>query len=246
MSNLKFGKLTPRHDDRTLMFSKYLTAALPPILPEYSNIAIVEKNIKISDVKKLYPMDGNDQFGCCTMAGAAHITTTYNGLIGKKKIPTRSQVLSIYKKLTGGQDTGLVMLDALNYWRKTGLFGEQISAFAKINPKNHDHVKLAIQLFGGIYLGFNVQENAIKDFQSNTPWTPGKLTGDGHCVVIEDCNQSGVEVLTWGGVILATWDWIDYCVDEMYVALPKQASDPKFKPGYNLLQLQADLTAITN
>jgi hypothetical protein len=243
---LKFGKLAPRHDDRTLMFSNYITPSLPPVLPAYTNIERVKKGTKLTDITKIYPMDGNDKYGCCGFAGAAHKTTTYHGLVNKKKIPTASAVVKEYFKFTGNQDSGVVLLDALNYWRKTGIFGEKILGFVKINPKNHDHIKLAIQLFGGVYLGFNVQENAIKDFQNRIPWTPGKLTGNGHCVTGEDFDQNYLNILTWGNDIEATWAWVDYCVDECWCILHQEAKTPGFAPGYNIDQLLTDLQAITN
>ena len=50
-------------------------------------------------------------------------------------------------------------------------------AYVKIDPKNHTHVQQAIQMFGGVYLGFQVQQNCIQDFNSHKPWTPGPLPG---------------------------------------------------------------------
>ena len=51
-------------------------------------------------------------------------------------------------------DSGLNELDVLNYWRKHSVTRDKILAFASIDPKNHMHIQQAIQLFGGVYLGF--------------------------------------------------------------------------------------------
>ena len=35
-------------------------------------------------------------------------------------------VIKVYFRLTGGQDTGLNELDVLNYWRQKKVFGDEI------------------------------------------------------------------------------------------------------------------------
>ena len=108
MTNLKFGKKSPRDDYRTLMFTNYLTPEIAPPPPAFDNLATVYSKLKISDPTRLFPMDGNSTLGDCTIAGIAHARTIYAGLIGKKSIPMECTVTKLYKKLTGGADTGLV------------------------------------------------------------------------------------------------------------------------------------------
>jgi len=134
----------------------------------------------------------------------------------------------------------------LNYWRQNSVDGVEIMAFVKLDPKNHTNVQQAIQLFGGVYLGFQVQENAQQEFEAHQPWTPGPLTNDGHAVFAVAYDANGVTVLTWGNTQQATWAWWDECVDEAYAILPPQAKDPKFAPGFNLAQLQADLNDVAS
>jgi hypothetical protein len=88
----------------------------------------------------------------------------------------------LYYHLTGGPDTGLNELDVLNYWRKNPVTGDKILAYAAIDPKTRTNVELAIQLFGGVYLGFQVQQDCDQEFDARKPWTPGPLTNDGHAV----------------------------------------------------------------
>src|SRR5947209_10274554 len=110
----------------------------------------------------------------------------------------KQAVVNLYSRLFGGVDSGLVELDVLNYWRQDQVDGDQILAFASVDPKNHTHVQQAIQIFGGIYLGFQVQQDCIEQFDAGQPWTPGPLTNDGHAVFAVGCDQDGVTVLTWG------------------------------------------------
>ena len=246
MKDLCFGKLAPKIDEKTLMLSNYLTPVLsaPPL--SFNNLQTVYSKLKISSPTKLFPMDGNDSVGDCTIAGVGHITTVYSGLIGVKKVPTKASILKLYYQLTKGEDTGLACLDVLNYWRNNSFDGDKIIVYAKIkNPKNHTEVQQAIRLFGGVYLGFNVQENAIADFKKKIPWTPGTLTGDGHCIDAVAYDQTGLTVLTWGNIQIGTWAWWDECVDECYAIIPPEAKNPAFAPGFNYAQLVADLSLIT-
>jgi len=191
-------------------------------------------------------MDGNDTLGDCTIAALAHSITVYRGLLGKKLIMSKQNVVKLYMHLTGGVDSGLNELDVLGYWRQNPVSGDEIITYVKIDPKNHTHVQQAIQLFGGVYLGFQVQENCIQEFDNHQPWTPGTLTNDGHAVYAVGYDQNDVTVLTWGNTQQGTWGWWDECVDEAYAILPPEAKTPGFAPGFNFAQLQADLAAVAN
>jgi hypothetical protein len=246
MPSPKFGKLAKKSDKfyRTLLFANYVTPQLPPPPASFSALDRIRQNIKTFDPSTWFPMDFNDRRGDCTIAAAAHIDTVFSGLVGKKSIASANSVLAKYLWLTHGVDSGLNELDVMNYFHKHTVFGDRWGAFVEVDPKNHAHVQLAAQIFGSIYMGFQVQENAVEDFQAGRTWTPGPLTQDGHAVVAVSYDQSEVEVLTWGGVQRGTWGWWDECVDESYAILPQEAQLPGFAEGFNYAQLQADLSAL--
>lgn len=240
----RFGKHPPKRDYRTLRFADYAAAlASPPA--SCDNLARVAKALPGTTVAQLFPMDGNDTLGDCTCAAVAHAIGVYRGLTGSKAIMAKADVVKLYNRLTGGVDSGLNELDVLNYWRKTAVDGDAIVAYVSIDPKNHTHVQQAIDLFGGVYLGFQVQANCIQEFNAHKAWTPGKLTNDGHAVFATGYTAAGGTVLTWGAAQQFTWAWWDECVDEAYAILPPEAKSPKFAPGFNYQQLVADLKAIT-
>jgi hypothetical protein len=189
-------------------------------------------------------MDGNDRYGDCTIATLAHAVTVFRGLVGKKKIWPTQNVVKLYFHLTMGLDSGLNELAVLNYWQSHPASGDRILAFAAIDRRNHVHIQQAIQLFGGVYLGFQVQENCIQEFDARKPWVPGNRTQDGHAVFAVAYDSNGVTVLTWGNTQEATWAWWDECVDEAYAILPPEAKQADFAPGFNCAQLQADLNAV--
>jgi len=240
----RFGKHPPKVDYRTLRLKNYLTSDLEAPPTAVNTLPRVYEKLSISDPTILFPMDGNDTLGDCTIAAVAHVVTTYRGLIGGRDIMSKNAVVKLYYHLTGGVDSGLNELDVLNYWRRSSVAGDKIIAFASIDPKNHTHVQQAIQIFGGVYLGFQVQQNCVQEFNNHEPWTPGPLTNDGHAVFAVAYDQAGVTVLTWGNTQQATWAWWDECVDEAYAILPPEALKAGFAPGFNIAQLRADLDAV--
>jgi hypothetical protein len=246
MPNYRFGKHPPKVDYRTLRFANYASAlAAPPV--SLSILDRVYKDLKTKDPTVLFPIDGNDTLGDCTIAAVAHAITVYRGLTGTKKvIMSKQNVVKLYMHLTGGVDSGLNELDVLNYWRQNSVDGDQILSFVSISPKNHTHVQQAIQLFGGVYLGFQVQQNCVQEFDAHQPWTPGPLTNDGHAVYAVGYDQNQLTVLTWGNTQQATWAWWDECVDEAYAILPAEAKAGDFAPGFDFAQLQADLSAVAS
>ena len=246
MPSFRFGKHPPKADYRTLRLSNYLGAELAAPPASVDKLSVVFDKLHTNNVASLFPMDGNDTLGDCTIAAVGHAITAYHGLVGTKKIMSKAAVVKLYMHLTGGVDSGLNELDVLNHWQSTSVDGDKILAYVKVDPKNHVHVQQAIELFGAVYLGFQVQQDCIQDFDAHKPWTPGPLTNDGHAVLATGYDQDGVTVLTWGSTQKGTWGWWDECVDEAYAILAPQAKKQDVSPGVNFDQLKADLAAVAN
>jgi len=246
MPTYRFGKHPPKIDYRTLRFKNYLAANLPAPPPAANTLPRVYAKLGVNDPTQLFPMDGNDTLGDCTIAALAHAITTYRGLLGQRDIMAQQAVVKLYMHLTGGVDSGLDELAVLNYWQQHKVARDKIVTYVSVDPKNHTHVQQAIQLFGGVYLGFQVQQNCVQEFDARQPWTPGPLTNDGHAVFATGYDQTGVTVLTWGNTQQGTWAWWDECVDEAYVILPQEAEDQGWAPGFNFAQLKTDLAAVAN
>jgi hypothetical protein len=246
MPAYRFGKHPPKLDYRTLRLKTYFLPGLAAPPASFNVLTRVYAALKTSDPTQLFPMDANDTLGDCTIAALAHAITTNRGLLGTKHIMSKQAVVKLYMHLTGGVDSGLNELDVMNYWRQHAVDGDKILGFASVDPKNHTHVQQAMAIFGGVYLGFQVQQNCIQEFDAKQPWTPGPLTNDGHAVYAVAYDNAGLTVLTWGNTQQATWGWWDECVDEAYVILPPEAAKPDFSPGLNIAQLQADLGAVAN
>ena len=245
IEGLRFGKRPPVKDYRTFMLIDYLKKDEVPVPPKELNVLDrVYQNIDPDDPTQLFPMMDNDKIGNCTIVGMAHADTVWSSLIGNKSIYPTELVNKIYFTLTGGIDSGLAMLSVLEYFRKNTVAGERIYAYVSLNPHNHTHVKQAIMLFGGIFLGFQVQENCLIEFRDRIPWKPGKLLNAGHAVFATGYDKDGVNMLTWGDTQWGTWEWWDDCVDEAYVILPPEAPYPEFAPGFDFQKLQKDLISV--
>ena len=244
--NLRFGKNPPVKDYRTFMWVNYIKDDIPNPPNSISQTERVYRNLEETDPAILFPMDGNDQYGNCTIAAAAHANTIHRGMIFQKEIMPEELVIKIYMHLTGGNDTGLAMLPVLEYLRRNIVAGDKLLAYVSINPHNHTHVKQAMMLFGGIYTGFQVQVNCLEDFKEGKMWEPGELINSGHAVFVTDYNETGVNCLTWGRTQWGSWEWWDTCVDEAYVLLVPEARDTNFAPGFNFERLQKDLVSVAD
>ena len=242
---MKFGKLEPKIKYKTLRFRDF-AADLPAPPPSWDALAMASAKLPGNPpVGILCPMDGNDRLGDCVIAGLAHATTINQGLIGRWDVASEDKVTTLYDLLTNGVDAGCVMLDVLTWWRTNRFMGDNILGFAKIDPKNHVAVKQVISTFGGVYLGFVVQEKALADFSEGKIWTPGTLLNEGHCVYAYAYDDSTVTVATWGAGQPGSWDWVDATWDEAYVLLSPETMHPDFCPGFDFAKFQAALKAVT-
>jgi len=251
MINARFGKHPAKADYRTLRLGDYLMPNLPAPPPTFNVLNQVLANLSMlapnTSVSTLFPMDGNDSLGDCTIAALAHAETVFSALGNStQNIMAAADVIKLYYQLTGGIDSGMAELDVLNYWQSHPLDPTvpNILAYTSIHKGKHAHVQSAIQLFGGVYLGFQVQENAVDDFDAGKTWDVAPLTQDGHAVYAVAYDVDTISVLTWGGIQKGTWAWWDECVDECYALIPNQALSANFAPGFNFKQLMADLRRV--
>lgn len=247
---IKLGKAPARHDSRTLQLAKYIPAGALPAPPSSEDFA---KKVKH------WPMMLNDNLGDCTCACAGHMVqqwTTYSStqptVLPDQTIEKMYEAVSGYNPADPSSDKGAVILDVLNYWRKTGVAGDQILAYAALEPQNHEQIKDSIVLFGNCYLGVQLPLSA----QNQAVWSvpPGGATGQGapgswggHAIPIVSYDRRGVTVVTWGALKRMTWQFLDTYCDEAYAVLSEdwinkvtQLTPDKF----DLATLRQDLNTI--
>lgn len=244
------GKLAPKRDRRTLKLSHYVHKVDIPVEPR--------ADWRARGVISSWPMFLNDKIGCCTIASGAHMIEAWSASArGLEADITEADVLAAYEEACGydpadpTSDQGGVEIDVLNYWRKVGIGGHKIGAYASINPDDPDMIRRAIALFGGVYTGFALPLSA----QDQPVWkspvrgtrghgAPGSWGG--HAVPIQAYDPHLLTCITWGGEKAMSWQFLaDYC-DEVYAIIsPDFLRGSRMAPnGFDVAKLVADLTVI--
>jgi hypothetical protein len=245
-STYKLGKLAPSRDPRIPKLKNYLTAvALPPVPASVDWYSSIPANA--------WPMDDNDTVGDCTIAAAAHQIQTWTTYEGDPAILPSATVLSVYETLSGyngtpATDVGCVEVNVLDYWKSTGIGGHTISAFAALDVTNINEVKLALSLFGGIYIGVQLPISA----QGQTTWdvapAPNGIAGSwgGHAIPILGYTAEGLTFVSWGAIYQMTWAFWSAYVDEAYAIISQDfLNTSNVDPaGVSLTTLQADLATL--
>lgn len=203
-----------------------------------------------------WPMLLNDKIGDCTAAGAGHFAQMVNWYGQRQVTPVaEADALAMYEAVSGydprdpSTDVGATLQDALNYWRKTGIGGNMITAFAQIDAQDLDLVRACIAIFGGVYTGMNFPANAMSQFNSGKPWVikgRSRVIG-GHCVPVHAYGPSGFWCVTWGRVQAMDVDFYRRYFDEVWVPIDLDwLSTSGMSPaGLDIDALNADFTALT-
>lgn len=235
--NFRLGKHPPKLDRRNLKLKSYLPVALPAPPPA------VDRASRLRNIG----MMANDQYGDCTIAGAGHMVQSWSVYAerGQQNIPD-SEIVKAYLAISPNDD-GAYMLDALNYWRKTGVGTDKIEAFVEVEPRNVMQAKLAIQYFGAVYIGM-----ALPDKNLYGPWTeptgPGNpYNGHAVCLVAYDDTRKVFKACTWGEIWDMSYSWYESYADECYAVLNDlsliQASGLT-PSGFDWNKLQGDLNRL--
>lgn len=245
----------PRDTHPRLALGPFLhTDRLPPTPP------VVDWMSRIED----WPMYGNQDWGDCVWAMVGHAIeayTTYGQ--GSTVTVTDADVLRGYSDVTGFDptagppgnnptDRGTIIQDALGYWRKVGVGGHKILAFAEVNHRNPDEVDAALWLFGHLMLGINFPASAMRQFDQGAPWESvpddGGIEG-GHAVNLgaESPQAPHLAVVTWGQVQgMTPAFWLRY-IEEAWIAIAPEwitaaGTDPA---GVDLAAMGSAFTRLT-
>jgi hypothetical protein len=243
----KLGKGTPIQDPRTLPLKKYVTTSLPA----------APAQVDFSKPVKQWGMMLNDKIGDCTVASCGHLELQWTANAGKPVTIPDSAILNAYEAFgyrpgDASTDNGAQLMKVLKYWRKTGIDGHKIGAFASIDPANFDLLRSAINIFGGGSLGIAMPVSAQKQDVWDVP--AGGTTGDGapgswggHAVSIAGYTPQGLVIVTWGGLKLMTWNFVKTYVDEAYAIISSDFLKDGKTPnnGLDIAALKSDLKEVT-
>lgn len=207
---------------------------------------------------KGWGMMGNDQYGDCVFAGAAHETMLWNKEAMHSASFSEASVLGDYAAVTGfnpsdpSTDQGTDMAAAASYRRKVGVADaasnrHQVAAYLALTPGDlHEHF-LAIYLFGAVGIGIEFPASAMDQFNHGKPWTHvsrSRIEG-GHYVPLVARRHGHLTCVTWGQTQEMTDGFFHYYNDESlaYVSLEALTSD-RSPEGFDSAQLLADLSSL--
>src|SRR5208283_306929 len=169
----RLGKKPKRVDPRTLQLKKYLKLEALPAPP-----ASIDWSESMGPLGAML----NDTLGDCTCAAVGHCIQEWTSdtrpaplILPDSTILSLYEAVSGYNPDTGANDNGAVVLDVLNYWRNSGVGGNNLAAYAEVEVDQH-MVETATDVFGNTYLGLQMPISA----QNQTVWDvpPGGPTGD--------------------------------------------------------------------
>ena len=235
----RLGKRPATVDRRDLKFASYLVRAQLPQPPPARDWA--------KRVSK-WGMMRNDVLGDCTCAAAGHMVQAWTANNGKQVTPTDAQIVAAYNRVNGGTDAGANPRDALSLWRKSGIGGHKIEGYVSVGTGNTAHVRSAIDLFGGLYLGLQLPDDLFGANGPNvTRWDVcgAPNPSNGHMVCVE-AYGTDLAVVTWGVVVPMTWRFLRAYCDEAYAVLSPAdwLSGGKCPSGFDVSALRADLGAL--
>lgn len=226
--NFKGGRLPADPTKPRLRLSSLLTAAAPTY-PEN-----IDWLTKVTN----YPMYKNDTLGDCTCATIGHMIQNLSTYGQGKTISITDQdvvnaysAVSGYDQRTGANDNGAVVQDVLNYWRKTGVAGHKILAFAEVDLNNQAELYAGANTFGDLYLGINFPNTAMDQFNRGQAWdvVAGAYSEGGHAINTAwyDVSEKMWKVVTWGRVQPMTQAFFDKYVEEAWVVISPEWFDAK-------------------
>ena len=186
----------------------YINAPLLPIVPvsfDWSQLA----REALADIL------GNDVLGDCLAAGALHLLEAICSCAGSAVSFTRDQAVRFYSLLSGYDPTkpetdhGGDEITALTTWRDQGLDGSgthRISGWISVEA-NHEQLKLAAYLFGGLYCAAELPDPYLDNPVDGFVWdVVGPCNpNNGHCFVILGATERGFVVDSWGRIGLLTY-----------------------------------------
>jgi hypothetical protein len=248
---LKLGKTPAR---RGAVKFKMMTYLKKPELPTPPQIFGHQKLIGAS-----WGMLGNDNYGDCVWAGAAHETMLWNKEAGTSASFNNKGVLSDYSAVTGfkpndpSTDNGTDMQQAASYRRKTGVLDSKgkrhkVGAYLALPPGDIDQLALAIYLFGATGIGIKFPNSAMDQFNAGKPWDvkAGAKIDGGHYIPGLGRDKNGnIIVVTWGKLQLMTPAFYKKYCDEVVAYVSKEALKGDTSPeGFKYAQLVSDLNAL--
>jgi hypothetical protein len=202
----------------------------------------------------------NDTLGDCTCAGALHILEVITSQAGASVVFQASDAVALYSHWCGyvpgnpATDQGGDIPAILAMWCAGGIDGKGTHAIAGslvVDPANQQEVMHAIDTFGVLYLGGELEDAWTQIASNGGTWADvgPQDPNDGHCIVAVGYDAvKGVMFDSWGFLMWMPWpSFAKFCavVDggDCFVILTKEwvsAATHESPDGIDFQQLVAD------
>ncbi len=256
MTDLKLGKAPARPRPKDIHLSEIVAAgtvlkAAPVGFGHYDVIG-----------PDAWSMLGNDRYGDCVWAGAAHETMMINKMNGRDVAFTDDVVLADYTAVTGfnaadpASDQGTDMHAAMDYRRHTGILDSagaglrhKIGAYVSLEPGNWHQTMEALEAFDFVAIGFQFPDYAMAQFQAGKPWSyhvGGTIEGGHYVPIVGRPHAWTLEVVTWGRVQPMGLRFFEHFCDEAYGVLTEETLSGRGRTpeGLDLAALNVALAAL--
>ena len=200
----------------------------------------------------------NDQHGTCGPTSSANNyldITTY--LTGTPINVGDDAVIDLYKRSGNpnfpADDNGVDMQTMFEAQLKGGLGGHKPIAFAQVDHTNLDEILYAIEVFGGVQYGVNLQTaqqsqtrpNGLWDYQRSGEW-------GGHAIYVGRYSDPAGDLsdrtacITWQMIVDMTDAFEQHQLDEVWLVIwPEHLGTAQFKAGVDLEALKAAYKDLT-
>lgn len=261
----KFGRVPFDPEVKHLVLEKYLNprakmcrSGLPPVAWTED----VDRSSRVSSI----PMYLNDQIGDCTIAGIAHLYGAVSVYGGHPEVMFEDgEIQSVYSRVSGyvpgnaNTDNGALCSTVLADNKANGISDtagivHKNLGYAKLgNPADEELVAQCLDVFGSLYVGFNVQSHMMTEFSDGQVWTwqNGDSLDGGHCVVLQRRYPCGsmhgvLEYYSWGQRQRADFGWQANAVEEAWVVVTPEwiTANGATVEGMDLQQLLADMADV--
>lgn len=200
---LKLGKKPARRGAIKLKFSDLADSTVLPKPPRhFGHEKLLGKD---------WGVLGNDRFGDCVLAGAAHETMMWTRMGDAPDcLFTEDGVLSDYSAITGfnprdpNSDQGTDMQEAASYRRRVGIVDasgqrHKVAAYLSLDAGDLKAHYQALWLFGAVGIGIQVPASCFDQFDASKPWkpVPNSPIEGGHYVPLVS-KRNTLECITWG------------------------------------------------
>jgi hypothetical protein len=228
--------LIPKLGKHAHFFPREMLSARRPHRPFRPGAVLPAPTLPIDWYGSLtFPMDGNDEYGDCGEAMAAHGDNTFSGGNGTESTFDANTLIQQYLSVSGG-DYGLDEQDVVDGIWKPGVAGNKQAVIydsLDFDPTNQVLTQSIVQQFYGFCLAFSCPDAWINSFDpaGGDVWDAGRGVSpnpeNGHFVFINGVDPQGrYRLQTWGGWVWLTQAGLNLCQPATFAVFGPRQFNP--------------------